>query len=72
MAPDRHTMSKSETVRARVDSSVKDDAAQVLKSMGLSLSDGIRMFLLRLAADKEFPFDIQHLSTPAPAKTVRD
>lgn len=65
-------MSKSETVRARVDRSVKDDAAQVLKSMGLNLSEGIRMFLLRLAADKQLPFDIQRVPTASTADTVRD
>lgn len=35
---------KSEVVRARIESDLKDQAAAVLKASGLELSDAIRLF----------------------------
>ena len=45
------------TVRARIDGRVKEEAAVVLAGMGLSLSDAIRMLLIRVAAEKALPFE---------------
>ena len=46
-------------VHVRVDVNVKAQAAETLASMGLSVSDAIRVFLTRVVADKELPFPIQ-------------
>lgn len=50
--------SSNDVVRARIDGHVKEEAANVLAGMGLSVSDAIRMLLTRIAADKALPFDI--------------
>ncbi|MCP5108574.1 MAG: type II toxin-antitoxin system RelB/DinJ family antitoxin [bacterium] len=46
-------------VRSRIDPVVKDEANQILKSMGLSLSDGIRLFLYQVISYKALPFVIK-------------
>jgi DNA-damage-inducible protein J len=43
-------------VGARIDGATKDRATEALAAMGLSVSDAIRLLLVRVAADKEFPF----------------
>lgn len=52
-------MATSTTVRARIDEQVKKEAAQVLEDMGLSVSDAIRMMLMRVAAEKALPFEVK-------------
>jgi DNA-damage-inducible protein J len=46
-------------VRARIDAATKDRATEALAAMGLSVSDAIRLLLVRVAADKEFPFPVK-------------
>lgn len=58
-------MANSDVVRARIDGSIKEEAASVLAEMGLSISDVIRMLLIRVAADKAIPFDINRASSEA-------
>jgi DNA-damage-inducible protein J len=50
-------MSTNSVVRARIDEATKTEAAAVLASMGLSLSDAFRMLLKRVAAEKALPFE---------------
>ncbi len=45
-------------VRARIEEDVKEDATTVLKGMGLTVSDVIRMTLIRVARDRAIPFDL--------------
>lgn len=52
-------MPAEEVVRARVDRQVKAEAAAVLEAMGLSMSDAIRLLLVRVAKDKALPFEIK-------------
>lgn len=60
-------MSISETyVRARIDSDTKDRAAQALEAMGLSISDAIRLLMMRVADDRRLPFEVR-----APNATTR-
>ncbi len=49
-------MAKTEVVRARIDAQVKEEASRVLEQMGITPSDGIRMFLTSAARKKELPF----------------
>ena len=52
-------MSRDTVVRARIDSETKARAEEVLQAMGLSVSDAIRLLLLRVADEKRLPFAIQ-------------
>ena len=54
-------------VRSRIDPVVKDEANQILKSMGLTLSEGIRLFLYQVIANEALPFEIK-----APNKVTRE
>ena len=54
-------------VRSRIDPVIKDEADQILKSMGLTLSEGIRLFLYQVIANKALPFLIK-----APNKVTRE
>ncbi len=44
-------------VRARIDERVTKDAAAVLASIGLTVSDAFRLMMVRIAADKRLPFE---------------
>ncbi len=52
-------MSTDTVVRARIDSDTKARAAEALQAMGLSMSDAIRLLLLRAADEKRLPFAVQ-------------
>lgn len=52
-------MASDSIVRARIAGDVKDEATQVLGKMGLSVSDAIRMLLVRVAKEKAMPFDVR-------------
>ena len=52
-------MATDSVVRARIDTATKDQATEALAAMGLSVSDAIRLLLVRVAADKEFPFPVK-------------
>lgn len=46
-------------VRARIDSFTKDRASEALEAMGLSISDAIRLLMLRIADEKRLPFEVR-------------
>lgn len=52
-------MSTDTVVRARIDSDTKARATEALRAMGLSVSDAIRLLMLRVAEEKRLPFTIQ-------------
>lgn len=52
-------MSADSVVRARIDSETKERAAAALEAMGLSVSDAIRLLMLRVADEKRLPFAVQ-------------
>jgi DNA-damage-inducible protein J len=52
-------MTSDTIVRARIDGQVKERAAKVLADMGLSVSDAIRLLLVRVAAERALPFEIK-------------
>lgn len=52
-------MSAADTyVRARIDTDTKKRAADALEAMGLSISDAIRLLMLRIA-EHRLPFDVK-------------
>lgn len=46
-------------IHVRIDDEVKRQAVDALASMGLSVSDAVRVLLFRIAQDKAFPFTLQ-------------
>ena len=46
-------------VHVRVDEKIKAQATETLSSMGLTVSDAVRVFLTRVVADKELPFALK-------------
>lgn len=52
-------MATDTVVRARIDIATKTRATEALAEMGLSVSDAIRLLLVRVAADKAFPFAVK-------------
>jgi DNA-damage-inducible protein J len=52
-------MATDTVVRARIDTATKAQATEALAAMGLSVSDAIRLLLVRVAADKELPFPVK-------------
>ena len=57
----------STTVHVRVDERVKTSAEKALEAMGLSVSDAVRLLLVRVAAEQALPFDVRVPN----AKTVK-
>ena len=53
-------------VRARIDKNTKERAAEALAAMGLSISDAIRLLMLRVVDERRLPFEIK-----APNATTR-
>ncbi|MDD2750161.1 type II toxin-antitoxin system RelB/DinJ family antitoxin [Acidithiobacillus sp.] len=46
-------------VRARIDTNTKERAAEALEAMGLSVSDAIRLLMLRIADERRLPFEVK-------------
>lgn len=46
-------------VRARIDAKTKERAVHVLQAMGLSVSDAIRLLMVRVANERCLPFDVK-------------
>ena len=53
-------------VRARIDGGTKRRASKALSEMGLSVSDAIRLMMLRIADERRLPFEVK-----APSKSSR-
>ena len=46
-------------VHVRVDEKTKQKAAKTLAALGISVSDAVRMLLVRVAAEKALPFEVK-------------
>lgn len=55
-------------VHVRVDEQTKQKAAKSLAGMGISVSDAVRMLLVRVAAEKALPFEVK---SPTPLRKRR-
>jgi len=66
-------MSANAVVRARIDERIKEEAADVLAAMGLTISDAFRIMLTRVAKEKALPFEplIPNEETIAAIKEAR-
>ena len=52
-------MATTTMVHVRVDEAVKIQAAATLATMGLSVSDAVRMLLVRVVTERALPFDVR-------------
>lgn len=52
-------MAATTTLHVRVDEKVKEKATKALAAMGLSVSDAVRILLVRVAAEKALPFEVR-------------
>lgn len=52
-------MATTTMVHVRVDEQIKAQATETLAAMGLSVSDAVRVFLMRVVADKQMPFPLK-------------
>ena len=55
MMPER----KTAEVKSRIEPSIKKEAARYLRQYDISLSHGIKLFLLEVVAAKGLPFDLR-------------
>ncbi|MBC8953260.1 type II toxin-antitoxin system RelB/DinJ family antitoxin [Xenorhabdus sp. PB62.4] len=62
-------MAANAVVRARINETLKNEATEVLTSMGLTVSDLVRITLTKVAKEKTLPFD-ERIPNELTAKTV--
>jgi DNA-damage-inducible protein J len=53
------TMTTTAMVHVRVDEQIKAQATEALAAMGLSVSDAVRVFLMRVVAEQQMPFALK-------------
>jgi len=64
-------MATDTVVRARIDSRTKEEAATALEAMGLSVSDAIRLLMMRIAEERRLPFEVK-VAKPATTKAMKE
>ena len=66
-------MANTTMLHVRVDEDVKAQAGEALASMGLSVSDAVRIFLKRVVNDQAFPMELKvpNASTRAAMQEAR-
>ena len=52
-------MAATTMAHVRVDEKIKSQATETLAAMGLSVSDAVRVFLMRVVAEKQMPFALK-------------
>ena len=52
-------MATTTMVHVRVDENIKAQATETLAAMGLSVSDAVRVFLMRVVAEQQMPFALK-------------
>jgi DNA-damage-inducible protein J len=53
------TMANSSMLHVRVDDEIKTQASEALATMGLSVSDAVRILLKRVVNDQAFPLELK-------------
>jgi len=67
------TTAANQLVQTRIDGKIKEEAAAVLASLGLTVSDAVPLMLTKVAHDKALPFEplIPNATTIAAMKDAR-
>ena len=63
-------MAATTMVHIRVDGRVKEEATKALSAMGLSVSDAVRMLLVRVVTEQALPFPVK-VPNAATVKTMQ-
>ena len=50
-------MTANSVVRARIDERTKNEAAAVLRAIGLTVSDAFRLMMVKIAKERALPFE---------------
>ncbi len=68
------SMTANAVVRARIDERIKEEASAILGAVGLTVSDAVRMMLMKTVAEKALPFDplIPNAETIKAMQAARD
>ncbi|MCU0966516.1 MAG: type II toxin-antitoxin system RelB/DinJ family antitoxin [Burkholderiaceae bacterium] len=66
-------MARSKMLHVRVDDEIKTQASEALATMGLSVSDAVRILLKRVVNDQAFPLELKvpNAETRAAIKEAR-
>jgi DNA-damage-inducible protein J len=64
-------MALSTEIRCRIDQQLKEDAQQILRRCGLSISHAIRIFLRQVVAAGGLPFEVKATGVATQARQVR-
>jgi DNA-damage-inducible protein J len=52
-------MTATTMIHVRLDESIKMQATETLSAMGLTVSDAVRVFLTRVVAEQQLPFELK-------------
>ena len=52
-------MARTETIRARVEPELKSEAKSILRELGLSSSEAMRLFLHQIVSQRGLPFEVK-------------
>lgn len=61
----------SGVLKLRLEQSLKDEANLLAKSMGITLSDVVRMFLVKFVDEKKIPFEVS-IPNKQTIKAIKD
>jgi DNA-damage-inducible protein J len=67
-------MAANEVVRARIDEHLKNEATSILATMGLTVSDFVRIALTKVVSEQGLPFEMRvpnRLTAETLAKSAR-
>lgn len=64
-------MAANQLVQARIDGTVKEEAAAVLAAMGLTVSDAVRLLLTKIAQEEALPFELL-IPNPATVAAMKE
>jgi len=64
-------MAATSMVHVRIDEKVKEKASATLAKMGISVSDAVRMMLVRVVDEKALPFEVR-VPNATTVKAMRD
>ena len=52
-------MSRTATIQARIDPNIKDEAQKIFKTLNISMSEAISIYLTQVALHQGIPFEIK-------------
>jgi len=64
-------MANGTTIQARIDADTKEKARGILKTLGISISEAVSMYMRQIVLHRGIPFDVK-IPNELTAKTLRD